>query len=75
MYSHEEIKPLASHIALRIIPELFSHYIAPSQAKPEAERYFRLADELEKITHEIINSDFLQNEVKTSAGKTAVLVS
>ena len=74
-YAHEDTKVLASHISLNIIPDFLSTAIAPHQEKPEAQRYFKLADELEKITHEILNSDLLDNAVKTSAENNAILVS
>lgn len=73
MYGHEDIKELAAHVSLQIIPDLFSKDVAPSKAKPEAERYNYLAGELEKLTHEILNSDIQKLTAETGTAKTAVL--
>ena len=75
MYVHEDANELASHISFFIIPDLLSPFIAPKKESQDAERYQKLATELEEITHEILNSDLLQNQEKTYAGKTAILVS
>ncbi|MCL4482221.1 MAG: hypothetical protein M1445_06330 [Bacteroidetes bacterium] len=71
MFSHDTTKSLASYVSIYIIPDLLCKDFAPSEAKPEAERYFYLANELEKITHEILNPDLSINSDKMSIAETA----
>ena len=71
MYGHDDIKELASHVSIQIIPDLFSESVAPSKAKPDAERYNYLVNELENLTHEILNSDIQKLTAETGTVKTA----
>ncbi len=71
MYMHEDINDLSTHISFQIIPDLFSANVAPSKTKPEAERYFFLANELENLTHEILNSGIHKPDAEMSTEKKA----
>jgi len=73
MYGHDGIKELAAHVSFEIIPDLFSKFVAPSKANPDTERYKNLANELEKLTHEILNSDIQKLTAEKGTVKTAVL--
>jgi len=73
MYEHDDINALASYVSIHIIPDLSGKEVAPSAAKPEAERYYYLAGQLEEITHEILNSELSENNKEMSAVKTAQL--
>lgn len=73
MYAYDGIKELATHISFQIIPDLLSKDVAPSKAKPEAERYNYLANELEKLTHEILNSDLQKLTAEMGTEKIAQL--
>lgn len=73
MYSHEGVKELAFHVSIQIIPDLFSEKVAPKEDKPEGKRYHYLAEELERLTHEILNSDIQKLTAEMGTEKTAQL--